>query len=106
MATLFFYEFHLTQPFDYAKINKVIFLRVRKEISGEKNIVGGKLLSRRIALGFSQKDLLTQLQLRGIEMSSSSLSKIEGQQRSVRDYELAAFCEILHLNSDELLGIQ
>ena len=81
-------------------------MRTRKEISGEKNIVGEKLLSRRIGLGFSQKDLLTQLQLRGIEMSSSSLSKIEGQQRSVRDYELAALCEILRLSADEMLGLK
>ena len=83
----------------------MIFLRVRKDYSGDKNIVGELLLQRRKELGLKQKDLLTKLQLKGIEMSSSSLSKIEGKQRNVRDFELAAFCEILNLDASELLGL-
>ena len=81
-------------------------MRVRKIISGDKNIVGELLLRRRKELGLKQKDLLTQLQLRGVEMSSSSLSKIEGKQRNVRDFELAAFCEILELDASVLLGLK
>lgn len=81
-------------------------MRVRKEITGENNIVGAKLLQRRKELGIKQKDLLTKLQLEGIEMSTSALSKIEGQQRNVRDYELAAFCYILDLDASELLGLK
>ena len=73
---------------------------------GEKNIVGDKLLSRRLEFGLKQKDLLTQLQLKGIEMSASALSKIEGRQRNVKDYELVAFCEILSLDASELLGLK
>lgn len=96
----------MTWPAAYGKINAVIFLRIRKEISGDRNIVGEKLLQRRKECGLRQKDLLTKLQLRGIEMSSSSLSKIEGQQRNVKDYELAAFCEILDLDASELLGLK
>jgi len=90
----------------YDKILWVIFLRVRKGISGDKNIVGEKLLVRRTQLGIKQKDILTRLQLEGIEMSSSALSKIEGQERCVKDFELAAFCEILDIDPAELLGIR
>ena len=81
-------------------------MRIRKDVSGDKNIVGDRLLLRRRELGLKQKDLLTKLQLKGIEMSSSSLSKIEGKQRNVRDFELAAFCEILDLDASELLGLK
>ena len=83
-----------------------MILRIRKQPPGKKNIVGDKLLLRRLECGLKQKDLLTQLQLKGIEMSSSSLSKIEGQQRGVCDYELAAFCEILQIDPSELLGMR
>ncbi len=96
----------MTQPFACVKIKSVIFLRIRKEISGDMNIVGEKLLRRRKECGLRQKDLLTKLQLKGIEMSSSSLSKIEGQQRIVKDFELAAFCDILDLDASELLGLK
>lgn len=96
----------MTEKRGYDKITKVIFLRVRKLISGDKNIVGELLLQRRRELGLKQKDLLTKLQLKGIEMSSSSLSKIEGRQRNVRDFELAAFCEILDLDASDLLGLK
>ncbi len=81
-------------------------MRVRKLKPGNKNVVGEKLLQRRLQFGWKQKDLLTQLQLKGIEMSSSALSKIEGQQRNVRDFELAAFREILQMDASELLGLK
>ncbi len=81
-------------------------MRIRKELFGDKNIIGKRLLERRKECGLNQKDLLTKLQLKGIEMSSSSLSKIEGQQRTVKDYELAAFCEILEIDARELLGLK
>ena len=81
-------------------------MRIRKQISGDKNIVGELLLRRRKELGLKQKDLLTKLQLKGIEMSSSALSKIEGKQRNVRDFELAAFFDILDLDASELLGLK
>ncbi len=81
-------------------------MRIRKELYGDRNIIGKRLLERRKEFGLNQKDLLTKLQLKGIEMSSSSLSKIEGQLRAVKDYELAAFCEILDIDAKDLLGLE
>jgi transcriptional regulator with XRE-family HTH domain len=81
-------------------------LRTRKQQLGSRNIVGKTVEERRKALNMKQKDLLTQLQIKGIEINSSGLSKIEGQLRSVNDYELKALSEILDIGVNELLGIE
>ncbi len=70
-------------------------MRLRKQPLGDKNIVGARIESVRKKLGMRQKELLAQLQVKGIEMNASGLSKIEGKFRSVLDYELLAFSEIL-----------
>ncbi len=65
---------------------------------GEKNIVGERIELTRKKLGMKQKELLVRLQLKGIDINSSGLSKIEGQVRHVSDFELLAFAEILNVN--------
>lgn len=42
-----------------------------------------------------QIELLTLLQVKGVELTASGLSKLEGQIRCVNDYELVAIAEIL-----------
>ena len=51
-----------------------------------------------------QVDLLAQLQVKGIELTASGLSKLEGQLRSVNDYEVVAIAEILDVPVTWLLG--
>ena len=80
-------------------------MRIRKQELGDRNIVGRVVEERRKALNMKQKDLLTQLQIKGIEINSSGLSKIEGQLRSVNDYELKALSEILNISVNEMLGM-
>ncbi len=80
-------------------------MRLRKQPFGEKNICGKRVEERRKQLGMKQKDLLTQLQIRGVDLNSSSLSKLEGQVRSVYDTELPALAEVLGVSVDYLLGI-
>jgi transcriptional regulator with XRE-family HTH domain len=70
-------------------------VRVRKLSTGDRNIVGAFVARRRKELNIKQKDLLSQLQIMGIDLNSSGLSKIEGQIRSVADYELRALAEVL-----------
>ena len=53
-----------------------------------------------------QKDLLLQLNSKGIEMNASGLSKLEGQIRQVNDYELVALAEIFGISVTKLLGIE
>jgi len=80
-------------------------MRMRKQELGERNIVGAKVEQRRRILGIKQKDLLTQLQIKGVDMNASALSKLEGQQRFVTDFELKALSEILNVPVTELLGM-
>ena len=53
--------------------------------------------------GAGQKELLAQLQVRGVDLSASGLSKLEGQLRYVTDFELLAFAEILNVSVQWLL---
>ncbi|MDO4459413.1 MAG: helix-turn-helix domain-containing protein [Clostridia bacterium] len=70
-------------------------MRLRNTPVGNKNLVGARVEIARKNLGMKQKELLAQLQVRGVDMNSSGLSKLEGQIRSVSDYELLAIAEIL-----------
>lgn len=81
-------------------------MRMRKQELGEKNIVGKRVEQQRKAIGMKQKDLLAQLQIKGVELNSSGLSKLEGQIRGVADYELKAIAEVLNVSVNWLLGIE
>lgn len=78
-------------------------MRIRKQALGTRNICGAKVEQRRKAIGMKQKDLLTQLQIKGIDLNASGLSKLEGQLRSVNDYELVAIAETLGVTINWLL---
>ena len=79
-------------------------MRIRKQALGSRNICGAKIEQRRKAIGMKQKDLLTQLQIKGIDLNASGLYKLEGQLRSVNDYELVAIAETLGVSVNWLLG--
>lgn len=78
-------------------------MRHRKQKIGNKNIIGANVEKIRMQLGMKQKDLLAQLQLNGIDMSASGLSKLEGQLRLVTDYELVAIAKILNVSIETLI---
>ncbi len=79
-------------------------MRVRKQELGTRNVAGGRVEQRRKVIGMKQKDLLTQLQVRGIDLNASGLSKLEGQLRSINDYELVALADVLGVSIDWLVG--
>ena len=81
-------------------------MRIRKQELGDRNIIGEKIEQQRKAMGMKQKDLLTQLQLKGIDLNASGLSKLEGQLRYVTDFELKAISEVLGVTVNYLLGIE
>lgn len=72
---------------------------------GDKNTIGQRLCALRKQRGMKQKELLAQLQLRGIDISASSLSELEGQRRKVTDHEVIMLASIFEVSSDELLKI-
>ena len=80
-------------------------MRIRKQALGDRNIVGAKIEQKRKSMGMKQKELLAQLQVNGVDMNASGLSKLEGQIRSVNDYELVAFSKILGVSVEWLLGM-
>ena len=80
-------------------------MRTRKQPLGDKNIIGERVKNIRKIKDIKQKELLAQLQVRGVDMNSSGLSKLEGQVRGVNDRELRALCEIFEVSADYLLGI-
>ncbi|HCA55246.1 MAG: XRE family transcriptional regulator [Acutalibacteraceae bacterium] len=81
-------------------------MRLRKQALGSRNLIGTKVEEARKKRGMKQKELLAQLQVRGVDMNASGLSKLEGQIRYVTDIELVALSEILEVPVDYLLGLE
>ena len=81
-------------------------MRIRKQPLGDRNICGKKVEARRKEIGMKQKDLLTQLQIAGIDLNASGLSKLEGQIRSVSDKELVIIAKTLNVSVLWLLGLE
>lgn len=79
-------------------------MRLRQQPLGTRNLVGARVEMARKNQGMKQKELLAQLQVRGLDLNPSGLSKLEGQIRYVADYELAALADILGVSVDWLLG--
>ena len=79
-------------------------LKKRKLALGNRNIIGARVTEARKAQGMKQIELLTKLQLAGIDISSPALSLLEGQKRPVTDIELNALASILNVSVDWLLG--
>ena len=79
-------------------------MRLRKQALGNRNLIGARVEQARKELGMKQKELLAQLQVNGVDMNASALSKLEGQMRSVNDFELVALANILNVSVDWPLG--
>ncbi len=79
-------------------------MRLRKQNLGDRNLIGARVESERKKKGMKQKELLAQLQVNGVDMNASGLSKLEGQIRYVTDIELVALADILETSVDSLLG--
>ncbi len=79
-------------------------MNVRKLSLGDKNLVGCRVTQARKLRGMKQVELLSKLQLAGVDMSIPALSLLEGQKRPVTDIELCALAEVLGVSVDWLLG--
>ena len=78
-------------------------MRLRNQPLGSKNLIGARVESARKEQGMKQKELLAQLQVRGVDINASALSKLEGQVRYVTDFELLALADILSVSVQWLL---
>ena len=79
-------------------------MKPRSSEPGTKNIVGCKVVEIRKRRGIKQKDFLAQLQVLGLDISATSLSRLEGQYRLVQDFEVVILAKVLGITTDELLS--
>ena len=79
-------------------------MKPRSRKPGDKNIIGAKVLAYRIANDIKQKDFLAQLQVLGLDISSTSLSRLEWQERLVQDREIVMISVAMKTDPNELLN--
>ncbi len=68
-------------------------------------MVGARVTEARKRSHMKQAELLSKLQVAGLEISAPALSLLEGQKRPVTDFELCALASVLHVSVDWLLGL-
>ncbi|WP_289681820.1 helix-turn-helix domain-containing protein [Romboutsia ilealis] len=68
----------------------------------KRNWIGSNLKKIRLLNGLSQEQLIAQLNLLGLDLDRTSLSRIENQNREVYDYELVYFSKALKVNIVDL----
>lgn len=77
-------------------------MKIRKQIYGNKNLVGKNIEYIRKEKGIKQKDFIAQMQTLGCDINPTSYSKLEGQVRSATDKEIYVIAKILEINMEEL----
>ena len=74
-----------------------------KTATGEKNLIGQRLIELRREHHMSQRLLAYQLQLNGYDMDKNVITRIETNKRYVTDIELKALTEIFQVSYDYLI---
>lgn len=77
-------------------------MKPRKQIYGDKNLVGKNIERIRKQKGIKQRDFIAQIQIMGCDMNPTSYSKLEGQIRSATDKEIYVIAKILGVTMEEL----
>lgn len=67
-----------------------------------KNNIGPQVRRKRYALGWSQSTLAAKLQIAGLDISRSGVSKIEARLRFVNDKDLMFLADVLKVPIQEL----
>lgn len=81
-------------------------MKIRKQIYGNKNLVGKNIELLRKEKGIKQKDFIAQIQVMGCDMNPTSYSKLEGQLRSATDKEIYTISKILGVSMEKLFDIE
>lgn len=71
---------------------------------GSRNIIGAKVERIRKEKQIKQKDLVAILQSKGMDICDTSMSRLEGQNRLVQDFELPILAEALGVTVEWLLS--
>lgn len=78
-------------------------MKPRLQPYGDKNISGATIERIRKERGMRQFELVHQMQLRGVDINPSSLSKLEGQVRIASDRELFVIAQIFGVSMEDLI---
>jgi hypothetical protein len=84
-------------------VEGALHMKPRQSAPGTKNMVGARVVAYRTAQGIKQKDFLARLQVLGIDISATSLSRLEGQYRLVTDFEVVALAKALGVGIKDIL---
>ena len=76
----------------------------KSHFNDNANIISENLRKYRKMRKLSQEALVAQMQLLGIDINQPLISKIERNERFVKDFELAAFCKILEVSERDMLS--
>ena len=71
---------------------------------GNRNAAGARIKELRKHRNMKPMELLAKLQLAGVDISAGTLSLIERQNRTLADWELRIFADILGVSPDWLIG--
>lgn len=77
-------------------------MKPRKQIYGDKNLVGKNIERLRKEKGIKQKDFIAQMQIMDCDINPTSYSKLEGQVRSATDKEIFVISKILNVPMESL----
>lgn len=66
--------------------------------TGEKNLIGQRLIALRKKHKLSQRDLARELQIRGYNMDKNVITRIETTKKFVTDLELKALTEVFDVS--------
>ena len=73
-----------------------------KQLNGYYNIVGANIRKYREQKGYSQRELARKLNLMGVNLYNSDISRIESHTLYIRDFEEKAICKILDISYEQL----
>lgn len=73
-----------------------------KTLNGNKNIIGQNIKKFRRAKKMSQPEICRQLDLLGVTMYNCDIYEIEYGKKTVKDFEVLAFCKVLGFTLEEL----
>lgn len=69
-----------------------------RRFNGMLNYLGSIIQTAREEKNMSREDLAQQLQLKGFNVDRVYIHKIETKSRSIKDFELLAFANILYID--------
>ncbi len=77
-------------------------MKTRKQPFGKENVIGANVERLRKAKGIKQKEFIAKMQVAGVDINSTSYSKLEGQVRKATDIETYVIAKILGVKMEEL----